>query len=178
MHLHQRLGNTRELGAGPYIRKILMRRLIIVIGLLLVMMTGGAEPSDTLVVQVPDTVTVHEQPKKKMGLIRRIIRGFDRLDERYIEPQHYVFAAMLQTTYNYERYSLSGGDQSITMKPDRNLRVGPYAGWKWVFLGYTFELGNLNFGGGRREFNFSMYSSQIVSTCSIVVLVRTISCDK
>ena len=138
-----------------------MRRLIIVIGLLLVMMTGGAEPSDTLVVQVPDTVTVHEQPKKKMGLIRRIIRGFDRLDERYIEPQHYVFAAMLQTTYNYERYSLSGGDQSITMKPDRNLRVGPYAGWKWVFLGYTFELGNLNFGGGRREFNFSMYSSQI-----------------
>ena len=77
-----------------------MRRLIIVIGLLLVMMTGGAEPSDTLVVQVPDTVTVHEQPKKKMGLIRRIIRGFDRLDERYIEPQHYVFAAMLQTTYN------------------------------------------------------------------------------
>ena len=125
------------------------------------MTTGGAEPSDTLVVQVPDTVTVHEQPKKKMGLIRRIIRGFDRLDERYIEPQHYVFAAMLQTTYNYERYSLSGGDQSITMKPDRNLRVGPYAGWKWVFLGYTFELGNLNFGGGRREFNFSMYSSQI-----------------
>ena len=30
-----------------------------------------------------------------------------------------------------------------------------------MFLGYTFELGNLNFGGGRREFDFSMYSSQI-----------------
>ena len=148
-----------------------MRLLTIAIGWMFAMTAGAVELTDTIgaqeemeapIEQLADTVVAEpEQPKKKLGLIRRIIRGFDRLDERYIEPQHYVFAAMLQTTYNYERYSLSGGDQSITMKPDRNLRVGPYAGWKWVFLGYCFELGNLNFGGGRREFDFSMYSSQI-----------------
>lgn len=148
-----------------------MRLLTIAIGWMFAMTVGAVELTDTIgaqeemeapIEQLADTVVAEpEQPKKKLGLIRRIIRGFDRLDERYIEPQHYVFAAMLQTTYNYERYSLSGGNQSITMKPDRNLRIGPYAGWKWVFLGYTFELGNLNFGGGRREFDFSMYSSQI-----------------
>ena len=148
-----------------------MRLLTIAIGWMFAMTAGAVELTDTIgaqeemeapIEQLADTVVAEpEQPKKKLGLIRRIIRGFDRLDERYIEPQHYVFAAMLQTTYNYERYSLSGGNQSITMKPDRNLRIGPYAGWKWVFLGYTFELGNLNFGGGRREFDFSMYSSQI-----------------
>jgi hypothetical protein len=45
--------------------------------------------------------------------------------------------------------------------PDARVKLGPYAGWKWVFLGYCFELGKLNFDDGRREFDFSMYSSQI-----------------
>ena len=99
-----------------------------------------------------------------LGLIRRIIRGFDRKDERYIEPQHYVFSAMIQTSYSIDRYSLSSSglaDQDITFMPDSKLKIGPYAGWKWVFLGYCFELGKLNFDDGRREFDFSMYSSQI-----------------
>ena len=92
-----------------------------------------------------------------LSLIRRIIRGFDRVDERYIEPQHYVFSAMVQGTYSIDRYTISSSgpaDQDITF-------MGPYAGWKWVFLGYCFELGKLNFDDGRREFDFSMYSSQI-----------------
>ena len=45
--------------------------------------------------------------------------------------------------------------------PDAKVKAGPYAGWKWVFLGYCFELGKLNFDDGRREFDFSMYSSQV-----------------
>ena len=98
-----------------------------------------------------------------IGVIRRTIREFDHLDERYIEPQHYVFSAMLQGSYSIDRYSLSSSgliDQSITFMPDAKVKAGPYAGWKWVFLGYCFELGKLNFDDGRREFDFSMYSSQ------------------
>lgn len=99
-----------------------------------------------------------------LSLIRRIIRGFDRVDERYIEPQHYVFSAMVQGTYSIDRYTISSSgpaDQDITFMPDARVKLGPYAGWKWVFLGYCFELGKLNFDDGRREFDFSMYSSQI-----------------
>lgn len=99
-----------------------------------------------------------------IGVIRRTIREFDLLDERYIEPQHYVFSAMLQGSYSIDRYSLSSSgliDQSITFMPDAKVKAGPYAGWKWVFLGYCFELGKLNFDDGRREFDFSMYSSQV-----------------
>lgn len=99
-----------------------------------------------------------------LSLIRRIIRGFDRKDERYIEPQHYVYSAMIQSSYNIDRYSLSSSglaNQDITFMPDSKLKIGPYAGWKWVFLGYCFELGKLNFDDGRREFDFSVYSSQI-----------------
>ncbi len=102
-------------------------------------------------------------PKRKLSLIRRIIRGFDRLDERYIEPQHYVFAAMLQATHNYDFYSLRStgmNHQSISFSPDSEVRIGPYAGWKWVFLGYTFSLNDLSFGS-KRGFDLSVYSSQI-----------------
>ena len=99
-----------------------------------------------------------------LSLIRRIIRGFVRKDERYIEPQHYVYSAMIQSSYSIDRYSLSSSglaNQDITFMPDSKLKIGPYAGWKWVFLGYCFELGKLNFDDGRREFDFSMYSSQV-----------------
>ena len=131
------------------------------------------EPGDTLLLaQTSDTLQLASltdtlplpAPKKKLSLIRRVIRGFDRLDNRYIEPQHYVFAAMLQATRNYDVYTLrsSGNNrQSMTFAPDQDFRVGPYAGWKWIFLGYTFSLNNLDMHSGKHEFDLSIYSSQI-----------------
>ena len=43
------------------------------------------------------------------------------------------------------------------------MRVGPYFGWRWAFLGYTFELNHLGFGGSskKKEVALSLYSSQI-----------------
>ena len=46
-------------------------------------------------IQESDTITEVQEPPRKLSLVRRIVRGFDRLDDRYIEPQHYVFTAML-----------------------------------------------------------------------------------
>ena len=97
-----------------------------------------------------------------LGLIRRTVRGFDRLDDAYIEPQHYVWTAMLQATHTYDRYSLSSSDgQSITFSPERKMRYGPYFGWKWFFFGYTFELSNISLSSLSKEFDVSIYSSQI-----------------
>ncbi len=128
--------------------------------LLLLMLWGGLgahganeAPADTTVAQ-----------PRRLSLVRRIIRGFDRLDTNYIEPQHYVFTMMLQFTHTYDRYRLRGsGDdaQSLTFAPDMNLRVGPYMGWKWFFAGYTFRLGNINLNDVKQEFDLSIYSSQI-----------------
>lgn len=130
------------------------------------------EQTDTLVMPLPedtlqttlvaDTIPIAE-PKKKMSFLRRLIRGFDRLDERYIEPQRYVFAAMLQATHHYDFYRLRStgmNHQSISFSPDTEVRIGPYAGWKWVFLGYTFSLNDLSFGSNR-GLDLSIYSSQI-----------------
>ena len=87
------------------------------------MMTAPACAQETIPVVLDSvkTDTVVKSAPRKLGLIRRIIRGFDKVDERYIEPQHYVYAAMLQGTRNYDYYTLrSAGDnrQSISFSPD------------------------------------------------------------
>lgn len=102
--------------------------------------------------------------KDELGIIRRTVRGFDRLNEDYIEPQHFIWTVMLQTTHTYDIYSLSSGApnrQSLTFAPDKTLRVGPYIGWKWFFAGYTFKLGNINLSEIKQELDFSVYSSQV-----------------
>lgn len=102
--------------------------------------------------------------KKKMGALKRLIRGFSEIDTNYIEPQHYNYTVMLQATSTYDIYSLKGENgQSVTFSPDVIMKVGPYFGWRWFFLGYTFDLKSVGFSdrNGKRELDFSIYSSQI-----------------
>ena len=62
-----------------------------------------------------------EQPKKKMSWLRRTIRGFSYIDEKYVEPQHYNWSVMLQAThtYDYYRLSTSGADGQSESKIGR-----------------------------------------------------------
>lgn len=101
--------------------------------------------------------------EQEISEVRRIIRGFDRLDTAYIEPQHYLFTVMLQATYTYDFYTLRSADnkQSISFAPDGSFKLGPYFGWKWFFGGYTFKLGHNNFNSIKTEIDLSIYSSQI-----------------
>jgi hypothetical protein len=96
--------------------------------------------------------------------IKKTVRGFDRLDTTFIEPQHYIFTVMMQVTHNYDIFTLrsAGRDaQSVTFAPDLNMKVGPYIGWKWFFFGYTFELGNVNLQRIKQQLDLSIYSSQV-----------------
>lgn len=102
--------------------------------------------------------------KKELSKLRKIIRGFSAIDTNYIEPQHYNYTVMLQATSTYDIYSIKGENgQNITFSPDVITKVGPYVGWRWFFLGYTFDLRSAGFGGDnrKRELCFSIYSSQI-----------------
>ena len=111
-----------------------------------------------------DTETDTIPHRHKMTAVRRTVRGFDRLDTTFIEPQHYIFTVMLQATHNYDIYTLSsaGRDvQSMTFAPDMNMKLGPYVGWKWFFFGYTFELGNIDLQRIKQQLDLSIYSSQV-----------------
>ena len=70
---------------------------------------------------------------------------------------------MLQNTNTYEEYTLRNREgQSISFAPDPSYRLGPYLGWRWVFLGYTFDLKHINFRNNhtnKKEFDLSLYSS-------------------
>ena len=114
--------------------------------------------------EVPDTLTIDTlSAEKQIGIIRRTVREFDRLDDEYIEPQHYEFTVMGQVTRTYESFIIGSNGQRITLAPDGLTKIGPYFGWRWFFLGYTFDIKNIGFSqnGLRKEFDLSIYSSQV-----------------
>lgn len=99
------------------------------------------------------------------NVFTRFFREFNTIDSSYIEPQHYNYTVMLQNTNTYEEYTLSShSGQSITFAPDVSYRLGPYLGWRWVFLGYTFDLKHINLRSNhtsKKEFDLSLYSSML-----------------
>ncbi len=102
--------------------------------------------------------------RKEISKLRKTVRSLSSIDTNYIEPQHYNFTVMAQSTSTYEIYTLkSSNGQTVTLAPDVIMKVGPYFGWRWFFLGYTFDLRNISFGGKKqkRELDFSIYSSKI-----------------
>lgn len=93
--------------------------------------------------------------------IFRQIKDVNKIDTAYIEPEHYNFTAMVQNTNTFEYYRLRSKDGvSITLAPRPTVKVGPYFGWRWIFAGYTFDIGHLT-TNNRQEFDLSIYSSKI-----------------
>lgn len=100
-----------------------------------------------------------------MKRAKKMVQEINAIDTNYIEPQRYNFAVMLQNTNNYEVYRLNGrSGRSIVFAPEPTIKVGPYFGWRWVFLGYTFDikhLGKSHQGNNKQEYDLSVYSSKI-----------------
>ena len=147
-----------------------MRRFLLILVLWQTMICVHADnDDDTEGVNTTESMNAMEDANIQgsdddISSLRKTVRGFDRLDERYIEPQHYVFTVMVQSTYIYDYYTLrSGGSsgQQISLSPDASIKIGPYFGWKWIFGGYSFTLGHSSFSKTKTQIDFSIYSSQI-----------------
>ncbi len=110
-------------------------------------------------------------PRKKTffhqvgDVFTRFFREFNNTDTAYIEPQRYNYTVMLQNTNTYEVYTLYNKvGQKISFAPDPSYRLGPYVGWRWVFLGYTLDLTHINASSNhtnKKEFDLSLYSSML-----------------
>ena len=99
--------------------------------------------------------------KRVGGALYEFVKDFSRVDTHYVEPQKYNFTVMVQNTNTYELYRLNTNDGfSVTFAPEPTVKLGPYVGWRWVFLGYTVGLRRLS-GNNKEEFDLSFYSSQI-----------------
>ncbi len=84
----------------------------------------------------------------------------DEKDSIYVTPSLYNMTVMTQYSYNYEYYRFTANDesQSISFRPDNCNKVGFYAGWRWIFLGWSFDLTK---NDAKKDINLSFYTSRL-----------------
>ena len=122
-----------------------------------------ASQEDSVTVQAQTAVSDSVRPHRSfLQKLRKIVRAFSYIDTNYIEPQAYNFTVMMQNTNTYEVYHLwNKAGQEFVFSPKPSYKIGPYVGWRWIFLGYTVDLTHLGSGDTKQDFNLSLYSSQI-----------------
>lgn len=116
------------------------------------------------VAQEADSVQV-----KRPGLLSRALAVFDNYDTAYIEPNHYSWAFMLQNTNTFEMYNIRtrSNDSRLNFSPSPGVKIGPYLGWKFLFLGYTIDLRRLGKTASKKtEFELCLYTSRV--GCDII----------
>ena len=99
---------------------------------------------------------------------RKIRKVVNNVDTNYISPNRYNLAFMLEHSTWYEHYKLGSREnnrsQSMSFAPNMGMKLGIYFGWRWIFLGYTFDMEDL-FGGNKNkadktEMSLNIYSSK------------------
>jgi hypothetical protein len=96
-----------------------------------------------------------------VGKLYNFVKTFSQIDTNYIEPQRYNFTVMVQNTNTYEQYTFRSNEgTSVAFSPKPSLKIGPYFGWRFVFLGYTFDIKHINIKA-KQELDLSLYTSQI-----------------
>lgn len=108
-----------------------------------------------------DSATIYKKIAKGT---KEVVRSLDRTDEAYISPNYYNWAVMLQNSNYGEKYKISNGKQTIEFAPNFTYRLGGYFGWRWLFLGYSIDIGHWFSHKGntpKKDFQLSLYSSRI-----------------
>ena len=100
--------------------------------------------------------------------IRKKVEDFNAIDTFYISPNIYNLAFMLEHSTWYEHYQLGNNagteSQNLNFSPTLGTKLGIYFGWRWIFLGYTFDVKDL-FGSNKnkskkKEMSLNLYSSR------------------
>ena len=98
--------------------------------------------------------------------LKQIITRLNTIDTAYIEPNHYAWTAMMQNTNSLHFVSFSAIEkdkerQTLTFFPRPSFKIGPFLGWRWLFLGYTIDIGRIQKAGKNTEFSLSLYSNLV-----------------
>ncbi len=150
-----------SLGSNRWVVRIMLCVSLFLLSCVSVGADGNAEPLDSLSQMRHKKSFFHQVG----NVFTQFFREFNNTDSTYIEPQRYNYTLMLQNTNTYEVYTLSNKQgQKISFAPDPSYRLGPYVGWRWMFLGYTLDLTHINASSqhtNKKEFDLSLYSSML-----------------
>lgn len=118
-------------------------------------------PSDSACVR-----PIRELLQRTGKKMKKKIRELDKVDTTYIEQDHYDWTVMGQNSQFYQVITMSakmqnGEYQRLSFAPQPTLKIGPYIGWRWIFLGYTVDVSRPEKAGKATAFNFSVYSSKL-----------------
>ena len=106
--------------------------------------------------------TLSEDSPKPRG-IKSFLNKIMEVDTNYIELNRYNCTVMMQGEKRYSFYRLSakneeGHRQQLDFMPSSPFKVGPYIGYSFLFLGYTFDMGAKRYSFDRTNFYLSIYS--------------------
>ena len=89
-----------------------------------------------------------------------IYETLDKRDSLYVSPNIYDMTVMTQYSYGYEYYKFTSRDdsQSLSLKPENNNKVGLYVGWKWLFLGWSFDMTR---NRAKKDISLSFYTAKV-----------------
>ncbi len=92
-----------------------------------------------------------------------IDKFFFGVDTAYIHRDDYIFQALFQNIYSHESYKIRSKDgNTIGFRPDASLKLGPYIGWSFIFVGLSFDILHLGQADERREMDLSLYTLPFV----------------
>lgn len=135
-----------------------LKKTIILIIALIGMCTIHAQNDSIWILKYPEKI-IHYTHDKALQTEEAINKHLNSSDTLYISPNKYKLTLMTQYIYNYEYYKFTSPNskQSITLQPDNNDKLGIYIGWKWIFLGWAFDINKSR----NTDLNFSFYTSKI-----------------
>ena len=115
-----------------------------------------------------DTSTELNEGKKKKSFGQKLLtpvkwigENWTASDPRYAVSSFYNWAGQIQNTTSFEWLRLNTEEGvDINMNSKISNRIGPYFGWRWIFLGTTIDLSNIGKPSTRKnEFTLSINSA-------------------
>ena len=127
--------------------------------------TTGVEQKNVMSKMADGLVTGVRYTEDKL---KEVGKHINAIDTNYIAPNLYNLAFMLEHSTWYEHYQLGTNrndhTQKLNFSPNLGTKMGIYFGWRWIFLGYTFDIEDL-FGDNKnkpkkKEMSLNIYSSK------------------
>lgn len=154
-----------------------MKKNIFILFIICIFTLTVSAQNDT--VSVADSMTTVQEPYtydakevlrrdtviKKQSWLKRAYYFADRIlspprDPNYIDVQTYNWQAMVQVTTRFELFNISAGDElQLSAMPEWRTRIGPFFGWRFLFLGYNIDIKSLFMSGDDMDLGGSVYSS-------------------